>query len=92
MIFFICTTNMKKLHRLIYFSLSSTRYSNTFSKSIYNEYQEYAIWRPSSLSELTLIISYMELTYLGSEASIFYKNKQLIFCVRSFGVLQGKVT
>ena len=26
-------------------------------------------WKPTSLSELTLIILYMELTHLGSEAS-----------------------
>ena len=34
-----------------------------------NEFQE--IWRPSSLSELTLFMFNMELTHIGLEASIF---------------------
>ena len=35
----------------------------------YNSIDEY-IWRPTSISKLTPIIFYMELTHLGSEASI----------------------
>ena len=34
----------------------------------------YNIWRPSNQSELTPVIFNMELTHLGSEASILYIN------------------
>ena len=36
-----------------------------------NNYVNGIIWKPPSLSELTQIIPIMELTHLGSEASIY---------------------
>ena len=40
-------------------------------------------WRPSSLSELNLIISYMELIHLGSEATKY----SIIKCSKSLDLL-----
>ena len=37
-----------------------------------HEIESHDIWRPPSLSESTPIESKMELTYLGSEAYIFF--------------------
>ena len=41
-----------------------------FSFFFPNRYDRIYIWRPLSLNELTTIVSDMELTHLGSEASI----------------------
>ena len=44
-------------------------------KSNYDLSNAYHIWRPPSLSKLTLIILYIVLTHLRSDTTIYYKEK-----------------
>ena len=45
--------------------------------------------RPLSLSELTLIISYMELTHIGTVASISFKRELIYIHTYNIAYLKG---
>ena len=67
-------------------SLHITCCSQVITIQLHPEFS-YRIWRSPSLSELTSIIFYMELTHLGLDASI-YTNNLFCFFIKFYVILR----